>query len=69
MGHVPDPLTKFAHPLYKSGKILEIKVEVSGEKRTAPEGMWVLGSNIEIPAIFYIREANIDKYHVRKCRC
>ena len=39
---------------------------MSGEKRVAPEGTWVLRSGIEIPAKFYVYGAKIHKFHVRK---
>ena len=46
------------------GKILEIKVEILGEKRAA-EGTWVSGGGIEIPAKVYIYGARTHKLHVR----
>lgn len=48
-GHVCDLLAAILFPFLKKGKILGIKVRVLGEKRAAPQGMWVLGSGIEIP--------------------
>ena len=50
----------------KCWKILEIKVEISGETCAATEDTWLLGSAIEIPTIFYVYEARIHKLHVRK---
>ena len=50
----------------KCWKILEIKVEISGEKRAAPEDTQLLGSAIEMPTIFYVYEARIHKLHVRE---
>ena len=47
-------------------EILEIKVEISGEKSAAPVDTCVLGGGIEISAIFYAYGARIDKLHVRK---
>ena len=36
------------------------------EKRDTPTGTWVLESDLEIPATFYVYEARIHKLHVRK---
>ena len=66
VGHIPEPLPKIPFPLMKSWKKLEIKVEISEEKRAAPERNWVLGGDIEIPATFYVYEGRIHKLHVRK---
>ena len=66
VGHIPDALTKILFLLMKCCKVLEIKVEISGEKRAAPEGTWVLGDGIEIPATFYVYGARIHKLRVRK---
>ena len=66
VGHIPEPVAKILFPRTKCWKILEIKVEISGEKRSSPEGAWVLGDSVEIPATFYIYGARIHKLHVRK---
>ena len=66
VGHIPVPLPKILFPLMKCCKKLKIKVEISGEKRAAPERNWVLGGGIEIPATFYVYEGRIHKLHVRK---
>ena len=57
IGHISEPLAKILFPLMKCCKILEIKVEISGEKR---------GGGIEIPAIFYVYGAIIHKLQVKK---
>ena len=73
VGHIPEPLPKTLSPIMKCWKILEIKVEMSEEKRAATKDTWVLGGGVEIPAIFYVYRARIHKLHVRKviqeCRC
>ena len=46
--------------------MLEIKVEILAEKRAAPEGTWVLGGVIQIPAIFHVYGARTNKLYVRK---
>ena len=58
VGYIAEPLAKILFPLMKCWEILEIKIEISGVIRAAPEGIWVLGGGIEIPATFYV--------HVRK---
>ena len=53
VGHVPDSL---AEVLYKPLLEKEIKMtcRVSGQSRSAPEGVWVQGGGIEIPCFFEI---------------
>ena len=65
-GHILEPLTEILFPLMKCWKIIEIKVEMSWEKRAAPDENWVLEGGIEIPATFYVYGARIHKLHVRK---
>ena len=43
VGYNLEPLAKILFPLMKCWKIWESNVEISGEKRAAPEGAWVLG--------------------------
>ena len=47
---IPDPLA----PLLRNGMIAEVKTEVTGEPRDAPEGKWTLGSGIEIPCRYIL---------------
>ena len=53
VGHVPDSL---AEVLYKPLLEKEIKMtcRVSGQSRSAPEGVWVQGGGIEIPCVYEI---------------
>ena len=53
VGHVPDSL---AEVLYKPLLEKEIKMtcRVSGQSRSAAEGVWVQGEGIEIPCIYKI---------------
>ena len=46
--------------------MLEIEVEIMGEKGAAPEGTWVLEDGIKIPATFYVYRARTHRLHVRK---
>ena len=53
VGHVPNSL---AEVLYKPLLEKEIKMtcRVSGQSRSAPEGVWVQGGGIEIPCVYEI---------------
>ena len=53
VGHVPDSL---AEVLYKPLLKKEIKMTycVSGQSRSAPEGVWVQTGGIEIPCVYEI---------------
>ena len=55
VGYIAEPLAKILFPLMKCWEVLEIKIEMSGVIRAAPEGTWVLGGGI---VTFYV--------HVRK---
>lgn len=65
-GHVSDLSATILFPFLKKGKILGIKVGVLAEKRATSQGMWVLGSGIEIPVIIHIYGIEIHIRHVRK---
>ena len=53
VGHVPDSLAEL---LYKPLLEKEIKMtcRVSGQSRSAPEGVWVQEGGIEIPCVYEI---------------
>ena len=55
VGYIAEPLAKILFPLMKCWEVLEIKIEMSGVIRAAPEGTRVLGGGI---VTFYV--------HVRK---
>ena len=42
VGYILERLAKILFPLMKCCKVLEIKVEISGEQRAAPEGTLAL---------------------------
>ena len=63
--HIPEPLAKIIFPLMKCWKILEIKIEISGEKTAAPVGTWMLGGGGEIPAALYVCETRVRKLHFK----
>ena len=37
----------------KKGTVSDIQFKIAGEERPAPEGVWVQGGRIELPAIFF----------------
>ena len=40
--------------------------EITGEKRRAPEGTWVLGGGIELPCVYFLHGPMIHKQLVRR---
>ena len=50
----------------KQWKIYEIKAIITGEKRRAPEGTWVLGGGIELPCTYYLYGPKVHECTVRK---
>ena len=66
VGHVPEPLAKVLYPMMKKWMILSLKAKIDGEKRRAPEGMWVPGGGIEIPCTYKIFAAKINKHKICK---
>ena len=47
-------------------KIYKVSATISGEKRKAPDGDWVLGGGIEIPCIYFLYGPVIHKTFVGK---
>ena len=66
LGYVPEALAEKFFPLMKQWKIYEIKDIITGEKRRAPEGTWVLGGGIELPCKYYLYGPKVHKCIVRK---
>ena len=54
VGHVPDLLAHVLAPEISGGNIVSIEAIVTGEPRSAPEGTWVIGSDIETPCNYLI---------------
>ena len=65
VGHIPEALAEKLFPLMKRWKLYQIKVTITGEKRRAPEGTWVLGRGIELPCTYYLYGPKIHKCIVR----
>ena len=60
------PLIVFAKNLDVWQDLEYASVLQAREKRDTPTGTWALGSDLEIPATFYVYGARIHKLHVRK---
>ena len=54
VGHVPNLLALVLAPEISGGNIVSIEATVTGEPRSAPEGTWVIGSDIETPCNYLI---------------
>ena len=57
-------ITVHSSPL--SSLSLDIKAKITGEKRRAPEGTWVLGGGIGLPCVYFLYGPKIHKGLVRK---
>ena len=58
VGHVPDLLAHALAPEISGGNIVSIETIVTGEPRSAPEGMWVIGGGTETPCKYRINADN-----------
>ena len=47
-GHVPEALASKLFTLMQELKLYKVSAIISGEKRKAPKGTWVVGGGIEI---------------------
>ena len=54
VGHVPDLLVHALAPECSGGNIVSIEAIITGETRSAPEGMWVIAGGIETPCKYLI---------------
>ena len=54
VSHVPDLLAHVLAPEINGGNIVSIELIVIGEPRSAPEGTWVIGGEIETPCKYLI---------------
>ena len=54
VGHVPDLLAHALAPEISCGSIVSIEAIVTGERRSAPEGTWVIGGGVETPCKYLI---------------
>ena len=51
VGHVPEPLAPILGPMLKDETVHSIVAKITGEKRGAPEGLWVQGGGIELTSL------------------
>ena len=65
VGHVPGPLAQILGPMLKDETIHSITAKITGEKRGAPEGVWVQGGGIELPCKYFLYGPKESKARVR----
>ena len=61
VGHIQEALTSKLFTLMQEWKTYKVSATISGEKRKAPEGTWVLGGGIEIPCKYFLYGTVIHK--------
>ena len=54
IGHVPETLAKIIAPEMAKEMIMSLEAEVSGSRRDALEGKWLLDGEIEIPCTYKV---------------
>ena len=54
VGHIPEPLAQILGPMLNDGTIHSITTKITGEKRGAPEGVWVQGGGIELRCKYFV---------------
>ena len=52
-------------PLLKDGTVHSIVAKITGEKRGAPEGVWVQGGGIELPCKYFVYGLKTSKQRVK----
>ena len=65
VGHVPEPLAQILGPMLKDETKHCITAKITGEKRGAPEGVWVQGGGIELPCRYFLYRPKESKARVR----
>ena len=65
VGQVPDLLAQALAPEISGGNIVSIEAMVTGEPRSAQEGTWVIGGDIETPWKYLIYADKKPKSKVR----
>ena len=54
VGHIPEPLAHILGSMLKDGTINSITAKITGEKRRAPQGVWVQGGGIELLCKYFV---------------
>ena len=65
VGHIPEPLAQILGPMLKDGTVHSIVAKITGEKRGAPEGVWVQGGGIELPCKYFVYGLKTSKQRVK----
>ena len=63
--HTPEPLAQSLGPMLKDGRVHFIVTKILGEKRGAPEGIWVQGGGIEFPCKYFVYGLKTSKQRVK----
>lgn len=54
VGHILEPLAQILGPMLKDGTTHSITAKITGEKRRAPEGVWVQGGGIKLTCKYFV---------------
>ena len=65
VGHIPEPLIQILGPMIKDRTVLSIVAKITGEKRGAPEVVWVQGGGIELPCKYFVFGLKTSKQRVK----
>ena len=65
VGHILKPLAQILGPMLKDGTVHSIVAKITGEKRGAPEGVWVQGGGIGLPYKYFVYGLKTSKQRVK----
>ena len=65
IGYVPDGLAAILAPLLDSGTVTSVTGTITGPPRSAAEGVWAVGGDIELPCEYALHGAKKDRSHIR----
>ena len=65
VGHIPKPLAQILGPMLKDRTVHSIVAKITGEKRGAPEGVWVQGGGIALPCKYFVYGLKTSKQRVK----
>ena len=65
VGHIPESLAQSLGPMLKDGTVHSIVAKITGEKRRAPEVVWVQGGGIELPCEYVVYGLKTTRQRVK----
>ena len=65
IGNIREPLAQILGPMLKDETVHSIVAKITGEKRRAPEGVWVQGGGIELPCKYFVYGPKKSKPRVK----